>query len=342
MHERVERLVSAAQPLGLAELAVRWWAALDAAQSALHAAGPYVGAQESGERSHRLAAERSEITQLLQGLARDQHTAGWLLHWLASPGLTRRMLGLPDGVVACVFDLDGVLTTSATTHAAAWAETFDPFLLERAEHGRRQFIPFDGRREYQDYIAGRPRLDGVRAFLASRGISLPEGSADDPPGAPSMHGLANRKNHVLQQRLDRQGVAAFAGSRFYLEAARSIGVHCAVVSASANTATILESAGLVHLIDHVIDGNTIETEQLRPKPAPDTLIVACQRLNVQPRQVAAFETTPAGVTAARAAGVRLTIGVDRSGHTEALLASDADLVINDLAELLDRDFNASA
>ena len=146
------------------------------------------------------------------------------------------MLGLPDGVVACVFDLDGVLTTSATMHALAWAETFDPFLLERAERSHREFVPFDRRTEYQVYIAGRPRLEGVRGFLGSRGIGLPEGDADDPAGAETMHALANRKNQVLQQHLDRQGVAAFSGSRFYLEAARSIGVHRAVVSASANTA----------------------------------------------------------------------------------------------------------
>ena len=336
----MERPDAGREPHGLDSVSVRWWAALDAARSALHAAAHELGAQELGERTRRLAAERSETIKLLQALAHDRHTASWILHWLAAPSLTRRMLGLPDGVIACVFDLDGVLTTSATTHAAAWAETFDPFLLERAERSHRQFIPFDPRREYQDFIAGRPRLDGVRAFLGSRGIGLPEGSSNDPAGSESMHGLANRKNQVLQQRLDRQGVAAFAGSRFYLEAARSIGVHRAVVSASANTQTILESAGLAHLIEYSVDGNTIEAEHLRSKPAPDTLIAACERLHVEPGQLAAFETTPAGIAAALAAGVKLTVGVDRSGYTEALLASDADLVINDLAELLDRDLTA--
>ncbi len=319
---------------------MRWWAALDAARSAVHSAGPYIGALELSTQTSRLAAERHEIILLLQGLAREQRTAGWLLRWLAAPGLTRRMLGLPDGVVACVFDLDGVLTTSATMHSLAWAETFDPFLLERAERSHREFVPFDRRTEYQVYIAGRPRLEGVRGFLGSRGIGLPEGDADDPAGAETMHALANRKNQVLQQHLDRQGVAAFSGSRFYLEAARSIGVHRAVVSASANTAGILESAGLAHLIEYSVDGNTIASEHLRSKPAPDTLIAACRRLGVQPGQLAAFETTPAGITAARAAGVRLTVGVDRSGQTDALLAGDADLVISDLAELFEHDLSA--
>ncbi len=249
------------------------------------------------------------------------------------------MLGLPDGVVACVFDLDGVLTTSSTMHALAWAETLDPFLLERAERSHREYVPFDTRTEYPVYIAGRPRLDGVRGFLGSRGIGLPEGADDDPPGGETMHGLANRKNELLQQHLDRQGVAAFSGSRFYLEAARNIGVHRAVVSASANTAEILESAGLAHLIEYTVDGNTIAAEHLRAKPAADTIVAACRRLGVQPGQLAAFETTPAGITAARAAGVRLTVGVDRTGQTEALLAGDADLVISDLAELFEHDLS---
>ena len=325
---------------GLESLAMRWWAALDAARSALHSAGPYIGAQEVSEQTHDLAAERSEIIQLLQGMAREQRTASWLLRWLAAPALTRRMLGLPDGVVACVFDLDGVLTTSATMHGVAWAETFDPFLLERAERSHREFVPFDRRTEYQLYIAGRPRLEGVRGFLGSRGIGLPEGAPADAPGADTMHGLANRKNQVLQQHLDREGVAAFSGSRFYLEAARSIGVHRAVVSASTNTAGILETAGLAHLIEYSVDGNTIAAEHLRTKPAPDTIMAACRELGVQPGQLAAFETTPAGITAARAAGVRLTVGVDRSDQTDALVGGDADLVISDLAELFEHDLAA--
>jgi beta-phosphoglucomutase-like phosphatase (HAD superfamily) len=237
-------------------------------------------------------------------------------------------------VVACVFDLDGVLTTSAAVHAAAWAETLDSFLLQRAERGNRQFIPFDRRRDYEDHLAGRPRLGGVRSFLASRGIGLPEGNPGDEPGAETVWGLANRKNLALRQRLDREGVAAFAGSRCYLEAARIARLHPAVVSPSSNTATILERTGLAHLLEQRIDGNTMEAERLRGKPAPDTLVAACERLHVEPGESAAFETTPAGVTAARAAGFKFVVGVSRSDNGGALRASDADLVIDDLAELL--------
>jgi beta-phosphoglucomutase-like phosphatase (HAD superfamily) len=334
---KAQRLTRVARSRQLDTLAAQWWTAFDAAQSGLRAAGLYLRGGELGERSDGLSAERSQTVQLLQGLARDLHSDSRLLRLFASPAVTRRMLGLPSGVIACVFDLDGVLTTSASVHAAAWTETFDSFLLDRAERGGREFIPFDPRRDYEDHIAGRPRLNGVRAFLASRGISLPEGRADDPAGAPTVHGIANRKNQAMQQRLHRQGVAAFDASRCYLEASRMVGVHRAVVSASANTGTILERAGLAHLIEQRIDGTTIEAHQLRSKPAPDTLLAACQALHLEPGQTAAFETTPAGITAARAAGIKFVIGVDRSGYTEALRASDADLVVSDLAELLDRD-----
>ncbi len=272
---------------------------------------------------------------LLQGLAHELHTHSRLVDWVGAPSISGRMLGLPSEVIACVFDLDGVLTTSAAVHAAAWTEAFDAFLLERAERSHRPYIPFDEHREYQTLVAGRPRLDGVRVFLASRGISLPEGRADDPPDAETVQGIANHKNLSLQRHLDREGVAAFEGSRYYLEAARMLGLKRAVVSPSANTAAILDRAGLAHLIEQRIDGNTIRAEQLESKPAPDTLLAACEWLQVQPSQAAAFETTPAGITAARAAGFKLAIGVDRDGDTEALRASDADLVIGDLTELLD-------
>jgi beta-phosphoglucomutase-like phosphatase (HAD superfamily) len=327
---------SGPQPLPLDALAASWWSALESAQSALRAAGLSLSAHELGERGRHLTQERNETVQLLQGLGRELHTRSRLVDWVAAPSLTGRMLGLPSEVIACVYDLDGVLTASSTVHAAAWTETLDAFLLERAERSRRPFIPFDRNREYDALIAGRPRLDGVRTFLASRGISLPEGTPDDAPDAETVHGLANRKNRALQRRLDREGVAAFEGSRYYLEAARMLGFKRVVVSPSANTARILERAGLAHLIEERIDGNTIRAERLRPKPAPDTLLAACERLDVDPSQTVAFETTPAGITAARTAGFKLAIGVDRDGQGDALRASDADFVISDLAELLDR------
>ena len=329
------RGVNVARSARVDTLAAQWWAALEAARSSLRAAGQYLDPQELRQHSDLLATQRNEIVRLLRGLARDLHTDSRLLAFLASAGATGRMLGLPTGVIACVFDLDGVLTTSATVHAAAWRETFDAFLLDRAERSGREFIPFDPHGDYLDHIAGRPRLDGVRAFLGSRGMSLPEGSPSDAAGAPTVNGIASRKNEAMQLRLQRQGVAAFDASRSYLEASRMVGVRRAVVSASTNTAAILELAGLDHLIEQRIDGTTIEARQLLPKPAPDTVLAACQALHLQPSQTAAFETTPAGIAAARAAGVKLVIGVDRGGYTEELRGSDADLVVGDLAELLD-------
>ncbi len=323
-------------PLLLDELALGWWAALDAARSALRAAGSTLPAGEVAERSRRLGDERVGTIQLLGSLAHELHADSRLLELLAAPRITPSMLGLPDGVEACVFDLDGVLTTSAVLHAEAWAETLDAFLVDRAAHSAHPVLPFDPHRDYEDYIAGRPRLEGVRAFLGSRGISLPEGRPDDAPDAHTVHGLANRKNQVLQRRLDREGVAAFDGSRCYLEAVRMLGVHRAVVSASANTQTFLERAGLSGLIEETVDGETMRIERLRAEPEPDTLLAACARLGVSPARSVVFETTPAGIAAARNAHVRLAVGVDRDGSSRALRASDADRVVRDLTELLDR------
>ena len=318
----------------LATLAGRSWMALETAQTAMRAAATYLDAGDTAERSHRLVEERKRTIQQLQGLAEDEHADAPLLHWLATPGISRGMLGLPDGVTACVFDLDSALTTSADMHAASWAETFDPFLLDRSERGHRPYIAFDLHRDYETYLAGRPRLDGIRAFVISRGIALPEGSEADPAGAPTVHGLARRKNEILQRRLAEQGVDAFVGSRCYLEAARVLGVHRAVVSASANTPEILERAQLDHLIERRIDGTTIAAEGLAPKPSPDTLLAACRALDVDPSEAVDFETTLAGISAARTGGFRLAIGVDRNGDDEALRASDCDLVVSDLVDLV--------
>ena len=322
------------EPLDLDALAAGWWVACEAAERALDAAGQFLSASEAQEHRHRLAEQRGEAAKLLQGIARDVHRTSVLVQWLDGPRVTRRVLGLPAEVIACVFDLDGVLTNSAAVHAAAWADTLDDFLVELAGSDRHEFVPFDRQHEYELLIAGRPRLDGVRAFLARRGIRLPEGRADDPPGAHTVHGLANRKNERLQRRLRLGTVTAFAGSRTYLEAARMLGVHRAVVSPSANTGAILERGGLARLIEERVDGTTLDADRLQPKPSPDTLLAACRRLHVQPEQSAAFETTPAGISAARAAGFGLVIGVARNRRGEALRAGGADLVITDLAELL--------
>jgi beta-phosphoglucomutase family hydrolase len=248
------------------------------------------------------------------------------------------MLGLPAGTVACLFDLDGVLTATERLHAEAWAATFDELLGRRAGYGEPfadQARPFDPRRDYFAYLHGRPRLDGVQEFLASRGISLPRGEVSDSPGTESVHGVANRKNEVLQRLLAREGVDAFDGSRRYLEAALEASVHCAVVSASANTPAILARAGLDDLADQIVDGTTMGRDGLRAKPAPDVLLAACEALGVPPAACAAFETTAAGIAAANAAGIGKVVGVDRMGQLGALREAGAEVVVGDLAELLD-------
>lgn len=326
--------VPAGPPPSIDDLVGHWWTALEVGESAVRSAGLYLSSSEVAERGRRLREERVESMELLGELARDSHSDSRLLRLLGAPALRRAMLGLPEHVSACVFELDGVLTTSAAVHAAAWADTFDPFLLERAERNRRQFVPFHRDHDYDEYVAGTPRLEGVRAFLASRGISLPEGAREDPPGTPTVHGLANRKNQALQRRLDREGVDAFAGARCYLVATRMLGLRRAVVSASSNTETMLERAGLADLVDELVDGRVIEAEHLRPRPAPDSLLAACRRLGVTARQAAAFETTPAGIAAARAAEVSLAVAVG----PESVFAAEADVVVSDLADLLDRSF----
>jgi beta-phosphoglucomutase-like phosphatase (HAD superfamily) len=272
---------------------------------------------------------------LLEALAQERGQSDWAVHLLV-PWEARKLLGLPGGVTACVFDLEGVLIASAAVHAAAWTETFDQFIWARTERTGGHFAPFNPHTDYPHHMHGKPRLEGVRAFLASRGISLPEGLPDDPSGSETVRALANQKNAALLRRLDEQGVTAFADTRHYLETARSVGVHCAVVSASANTATILDHAGLAALIEQSVDGNTILAHGLRAPPTPDTHLAACRQLGIDPRHVAAFETSTAGVEAARAAGFIFVIGVDRTGRADALRDHGADLVIAGLGELLNR------
>ena len=267
-----------------------WQTALDAAEDALRAAG-FVpagrGASPPGDRRSWPSADPTE--HLLQGLARDRHQDAEFMRLLPRTD-ARLLLGLPPVVAACVFNLDGVLIGSAEVHAAAWSETFDEFITRRIEETGGRFAPFNTREDYRRHMHGKPRLEGVRAFLASRGVSLPEGSPDDPPGTETVHGLANRKNQVLRRRLEQYGVRAFAGATRYLEIARDAHVPYAIVSASANTGTILERAGLADLITHSIDGNTALEQGLRPRPAPDMFLAACRMLGTEPRRTAVFET----------------------------------------------------
>ncbi len=325
------------RPLDLEALAAQWWLAFEAAERAIDASAHLIASGALLERKRHLGEQHARMAQLLKGLARDDRLTSPLIRWLGGPRITRRVLGLPDTVTACVFDLDGVLTTSQQVHVEAWAEALDDFLFERSERSGRAFAPFDRRREYNLWVAGRPRLEGLRAFLTSRGIHLPEGAPEDPPDAETVQGLANRKNALLRGRLANEGVDAFAGSRSYLEAARVFGMRRAVVSASENTAAILERAGLAHLIERRVDGEAIATERLRAKPSPDTLVAACARLGVAPARSAAFESSRAGIAAARAAEFAVVVGVNRHGQASALRSDEADLVVNDLAELLTLD-----
>jgi HAD superfamily hydrolase (TIGR01509 family) len=318
-----------------------WWSALDAAESALRAADRSLTAQERRELGARLTEERMRTVRLLDGVAQMERRRTRFSHLLVPRSSLRRLLGLPSTVTACVFNLDGVLIGSAALHEAAWTETFDEFILARVERTRGRFAPFNPRTDYPQHIHGRPRLDGVRAFLASRGISLPEGSPGDRPGVETVHGLANRKKEALLRRIEERGVRAFEGSRRYLETARDAGVRRAVVSASANTDVILGRAGLTDLVEASVDGNTIAAEGLRAKPAPDTLLAACRKLGVEPQRAAAFETTFAGLTAAREGGFGLVIAVDdEAGRVDALRERGADLVIPGLAELFERNLAA--
>lgn len=245
------------------------------------------------------------------------------------------MLGLPDGVVACLFDLDGVLTDTAAVHNKAWKETFDAFLRERADTTGGSFTPFDPDSDYLDYVDGKPRADGVRDFLASRGITVPDGDPDDPPEATTVAGLGRRKNDLLLRRIHDDGVTVFDGSRRYLEAAREAGFRRAVVSSSANTEAVLEVTGLAPLVEVRVDGVTIRERNLAGKPAPDTFLLAAQMLDVAPAAAAVFEDALAGVAAGRAGAFGLVVGVDRSGQADALHDHGADRVVTDLAELLD-------
>ena len=287
-------------------------------------------------RARELVRERSETEHLLEQVAVLTRTT--VHRHLTGPRARPDLIGLDGAVSACVFDLDGVLTASAALHAAAGQETFDPLLARHHESSGERFgpwRPFDPRHDYERYIHGMPRIEGVHAFLASRGIRLPEGSASDLPDVETAQGLANRKNDALQRLLEADGVSAFEGSTRFLEVAHEAGLRCAVVSASANTGAILRRAGLAGLIDTVVDGGVFRRERLRVKPAPDSLLAACRLLAVQPAAVAAFETTLAGIDAGRAAGVHRVIGVDRSGHAQALVQEGADRVVSDLGELID-------
>jgi len=246
------------------------------------------------------------------------------------------VLGLPDDVRACLFDLDGVITQTAVVHAAAWKEMFDAFLRERSEADGVPFVPFDPVEDYRLHVDGMPRADGVRTFLASRGITLPEGDPDDPPGAGTVRGLGNRKNGLVLTKIRQLGVDVFPGSVRYVRAVRNAGLATAVVSSSANTLDVLRSTGLEDLFAVRVDGVVAAQRGLRGKPAPDTFLAAAEAFGVEPEAAAVFEDALAGVEAGRAGSFGFVVGVDRTGQADALRSRGADVVVSDLSELLDR------
>ncbi|WP_445169036.1 beta-phosphoglucomutase family hydrolase [Mycolicibacterium sp. Dal123E01] len=245
------------------------------------------------------------------------------------------MLGLPDEVKACLFDLDGVLTDTARVHTRAWKAMFDAYLERRAQRAHTAFVPFDPAEDYRTYIDGKRREDGVRSFLTSRHIELPEGDPSDAPTAETVSGLGNRKNALFQQILEKQGVDVFDGSRRYLEAVHAAGIPAAVVSSSANTKQVLDITGLDRLVQQRVDGVTIRDEHLRGKPAPDSFLRGAQLLDVDPAHAAVFEDALAGVAAGRAGNFGFVVGVDRLGQADALRRNGADVVVTDLAALLE-------
>jgi beta-phosphoglucomutase family hydrolase len=230
------------------------------------------------------------------------------------------MLGLPDEIRACLFDLDGVLTQTARVHAAAWKQMFDEYLRSRDEPFR-EFTQDD----YDEYVDGKPRQDGVRSFLESRGIHLP----DD-----EIARLGNAKNELVQRLIHENGVQVYEGSVRYVEAVRDAGLRRAVVSSSSNTPEVLQAAGIEALFEAVVDGVVAEREGLSGKPAPDTFLAGARALDVEPGQATVFEDALAGVEAGRAGSFGFVVGVDRVGHADDLREHGADVVVSDLSELL--------
>jgi beta-phosphoglucomutase family hydrolase len=243
-------------------------------------------------------------------------------------------LGLPATVSACLFDLDGVLTETARIHAEAWKAIFDAYLEERAAADGKRFKPFDKVSDYDEYVDGKPRADGVRSFLASRHLEIPEGGDADPPDGDTVHGLGKRKDKLFLDLIHRDGVTPYKGSVRYLHAAREAGLRTAVVSSSRNCSDVLRAAKLDGLFDGQVDGKVAEAEHLKGKPAPDTYLRAARMLGARASEAAVYEDALAGVEAGRAGGFALVVGVDRTGQAAALRAHGADVVVHDLAELM--------
>jgi beta-phosphoglucomutase family hydrolase len=252
----------------------------------------------------------------------------------AGPDTGAQSVGLTPAITACLFDLDGVLTQTLALHSAAWTQVFDAYLAARSARLHEPFVPFDPVADYGAYVDGKQRRDGVRSFLASRHIELPEGAPDDPPDAETIAALGNRKHEVVLVMFEQQGVRAYPGSVRYLEAARAAGLRCLVVSSSTNSLELLRGARIDHLVEGHVDADVAVQRHLRGKPAPDTFLAAAELVGVRPENAAVFEDSLAGVEAGRAGAFGLVVGIDRVGHADALRGHGAQLVVSDLEELL--------
>ncbi len=319
-----------------------WREALLAARAALKAEEGFLTEEELEAHEKHLRNEYATAAAELRQFALDEGLSVELAEPFLPRGRARVALGLPKAIQACVFELDDVLVASGALHRAAWARAFNELLSAHAETSLGRTVepePFDPNRDYAGHIEGLPRLDGVRAFLASRGIRLPEGAPDDPPGTETVNGIANRKSEFLGALLVQDGVRAFDGARHYLEVARDADLSCAVVSASAHTKEMLERSGLAELLAASIDADTIANEKLRNQPAPDRLLAACRKLKVEPERAAAFETSQAGIEAAKAASFGYIVAVDRAGDPDGLRKlrrAGANAAVPGLAQLIER------
>lgn len=238
---------------------------------------------------------------------------------------------------AVLFDLDGVLTATAKVHAACWKRMFDEYLRMREAKTGELFRPFEIQTDYKTYVDGKPRYDGVRDFLKSRAIDLPEGNPDDPPDSATVCGLGNRKNHMINDVLQSEGVEPYEGSIALVRELRRQGMKTAVVSSSQNCLAVLQAAKMADLFDARVDGNVAGRLGLRGKPAPDTFLAAATHLGVSPQRAVVVEDAISGVQAGRAGRFGLVIGVARKGEGDVLKDQGADVVVADLSELLEDD-----
>ena len=236
---------------------------------------------------------------------------------------------------AVLFDLDGVITNTATLHATCWKQMFDAYLRERAEQKGEAFRPFDLATDYRLYVDGKPRFDGVRDFLSSRGIQLLEGNRDDPTDLETVHGLGNRKNDLVNRAIAEVGVEPYVGTVQFIDQLRRDGFKIGVVTSSQNCDAVLRAAKLDNLFEVRVDGNTIEAERLGGKPAPDTFLMAARLLGVEPKRTVVVEDAISGVEAGFNGNFGLVIGVARKGNAEELKRHGAKLVVEDLGELVD-------